>query len=312
MQEIIKNGQKIGEFKPTDNLVIKVQTPPPSTKKVMYTGSGANIRSEPSAEGGSSTVVGFANSGDIFDTLSTTLEEPYMPVLYAGETAYVYNKGGNYMKWVEPSPPITGEVYENIQKYINKYCSGTNTQNILDAMIRELKPGDNIMEQWAYPYCGYHHKYSKINYYGKRLPYGGRSDMDIEGDCAEVWRNFNRCFGISNDIGSWTVAQWRNYKHTQFKTLAQIKSDIMNEDYSDWKFGDELFFAFRSGQDVSHVGGYMRDKFMGHTRSSVHPWKMESIKDYCMQSKGGKRKIDYVKGVTRPITDEQMAKLIVK
>lgn len=98
------NGDPIGEIGKGDVLVIRgkdvqppVQPPVPSLKKVQYTGSGASIRTE---DDKNSEYLGEAKHNDVFETTADTITAPYTSILYNGEEAWAYNRGGAYFKWV--------------------------------------------------------------------------------------------------------------------------------------------------------------------------------------------------------------------
>ena len=104
VMKVYKNGIEVAELLKGDTLSMTVDevvpipepVPTPVLKKVVYTGSGASIRTAPKS---TATKVGLAKNGDVFETNADAITAPYTEIVYNGKVAYAYNKGGNYFKW---------------------------------------------------------------------------------------------------------------------------------------------------------------------------------------------------------------------
>lgn len=125
------------------------------------------------------------------------------------------------------------------------------------------------------------------------LPYVATNmDIDKGADCAEVWRVVFYWF-FGKDIGNYTQAQWND-------------NDVILrfDDRKDLRVLDLIYFNFKAGRKVSHVGGYVGGKQMIHTTqiSGNHDLRYDSIYKYSDK---------YYVGCVRFITNKELASVIV-
>ncbi len=196
-----------------------------------------------------------------------------------------------------PEPVKPNDFYKQLivqaENYAQKHKPNNGyTVNAMKAICNaNLPSGTNLMIQFLLQFDGKETIQDLVSTFDeKRLPYGDNRSMDDESDCSSLMENlFDIFFGF--DIGNYTEAQWKNYKHNKV-------------DFNNLRPCDLIFWNFKAsqGRTVSHVAMYIGDGKIFHTTSKSNPARVDNA-TYSSSSRVG---------CARVLSDEQYNSLLVK
>lgn len=182
------------------------------------------------------------------------------------------------------------QLFTQTQEYVRKHPPDTGyTLKAMRAVCNTVYPANtNLMVQFALQFDGQEtiDDLTQWDSPERRLPYGDSRSLDYKSDCSSFVQNvYDVFFGF--DIGTWTEAIWAKYKNNQVL-------------FTDLRPCDLIFWNFKAGRNVSHVGMYIGGGKIIHTTSTGNPLRVDKV-TYASASRVG---------CVRILTNEQYNSLL--